>query len=311
LTSSVLEKYEEIYLHGDRRPNLSKNMWKIIVDHINGISTEGAFTEKQLKTKIDSVKNKYRINKEKKSQSSTGTFEGVLWPHYDVCDRLWAVTPKTSRIPGGMDACHSSTPVVVGTTDEPSFINPSKPSTEVLDLNVDIENDEHEELEENKSHVQGTEGAGTSTEADERRTETHAPTNPSTSHKVDANVTGERTSEKRKQLEVDQDSQYMANALSGFSALYSKSEQSRMEQMQKFEMFMMQVAPEATKATLESQERVAKMNIDAQERATRVKIEVEERMQRQRIELEMMMETRREEFQKQLMELKESLRRKQ
>jgi hypothetical protein len=128
---------------------------------------------------------------------------------------------------------------------------------------------------------------------------------------VDANLTGQRTSEKRKQPEVDQDSQYMANALSCFSALYDKSEQSNMEQMQKFEMFRIQVVVEATKATLESQERIAKMNICAQERATRDKIEAEEMMQRQIMELEMMMETRREEFQKLMMELKESLRRKQ
>jgi hypothetical protein len=97
-----------------------------------------------------------------------------------------------------MDAGQSSTPVVVGTTDEPSFVNPSEQSTEVPDLNVDMENDEHEELEENRGHVQGTEGAGTSTEAEERRTDTPAPTNPSTCHRVDANVTGQRTSEKRK-----------------------------------------------------------------------------------------------------------------
>lgn len=114
-----------------------------------------------------------------------------------------------------------------------------------------------------------------------------------------------------KQPEPDQKNQYMANALSGFAALYGKSEQSRMEQMQKFEMFMIQAAAQATKATLESQEIIAKMNIDAQERATKDKIDVEERMQRQRIELEMLMETSREEFQKQLLELKESLRRKE
>jgi len=48
LISSILKKYEKIYLHKDRRPNLSKNIWKVIVDHINGISTEGAFTEKQV-----------------------------------------------------------------------------------------------------------------------------------------------------------------------------------------------------------------------------------------------------------------------
>jgi hypothetical protein len=82
-----------------------------------------------VKTKIDSVKKRYRIIKEKKSQTGTRAFEGVLWPHYDVCDRLWAVTSKTSGIPGGMDAGQSSTPVVVGTTDEPSFVNPSEPST--------------------------------------------------------------------------------------------------------------------------------------------------------------------------------------
>ena len=39
LTSSVLEKYEEISLHKDRRPNLSKNIWIVIVNHINEIST--------------------------------------------------------------------------------------------------------------------------------------------------------------------------------------------------------------------------------------------------------------------------------
>jgi hypothetical protein len=200
---------------------------------------------------------------------------------------------------------------VVGTTDGRSFVNPSETSTEVFDLNVEMENDEHEEPKENRFLIQRTKDAKIRIEVVDKRTATPAPTNPSTSHRVDANVTGQRTSEKRKQHEVDQDSQYMANALSGFLTLYSKSEQSRMEQMQKFKMFRIQAAAEATKATLESQERVATMNIDAQERATRDKIEAEEKMQRQIIELEMMMETRREEFQKQLMELKESLRRKQ
>ena len=75
----------------------------------------------------------------------------------------------------------------------------------------------------------------------------------------------------------------MANALSIFFALYSKSEESRMEQMQKIEMFMIQDVAEATKSTIELQEIIAKMNIDAQERATRDKIEVEEMMQRQRL----------------------------
>ena len=103
----------------------------------------------------------------------------------------------------------------------------------------------------------------------------------------------------------------MANAFSGFSALYSENEQSMMEQMQKFKIFRIQATAEATKAILESQERIFKMDIDAQERATRDKIEVEEMMERQRLEPEMMMETRRKEFQNQLMELKESLRRKQ
>ena len=238
--------------------------------------------------------------KEKKSQTGTGTSEGISWPHYDVCDRLWAVTPKTSGIPGGMDAGQSFPPVVDVTTDDPSFVNPSETSTEVPDLNVEMETAEHQEPEENRTHVQGSGGAGTNTEDVERRTPTPPPTNPSTSHRVDVNVTGQRTSEKRKQPEVDQEIQYMANALSGFAELYGKSEASRMEQMQKFEMFRIQAAAEATKATLESQERIAKMNIEA-----------EERMQRQKIELEMLMETRREEFQKQMMELKENLRRKQ
>ena len=200
LTSGVLEKYEKIYLHKDRRPNLSKNMWKVIVDHINGISTEGSFTEKQVKSKIDTVKKRYKIFKEKKSQSGTGTSEGVLWPHYDVCDRLWAITPKTSGIPGGMDAGQSSTHVVLGTTHEPSFVNLSKTSTEIPDLNVEMDNDEPEELEENISPVQGTEGAGTNTPAVERMTATPASTNPSTSHRVDANVTCQWTSEKRNNL---------------------------------------------------------------------------------------------------------------
>ena len=80
----------------------------------------------------------------------------------------------------------------------------------------------------------------------------------------------------------------MANTLSGFCALYNKNEQSIIEQMQKFKMFRIQAAPKATNVTLESQERIAKMNINAHERATKDKIEVEEMMQRQRLEIEMM-----------------------
>ena len=83
-----------------------------------------------------------------------------------------------------------------------------------------------------------------------------------------------------------------------------------MEQMHLFETLRIQVAAEATNATLESQEGVAKMKIDAHERATKDRIEAEERMQRQIIELEMLIETKCEEFQKQLMELKNNLKRK-
>ena len=162
-----------------------------------------------------------------------------------------------------MNVGQSSPSVVVGTTDELSFVNPSEPSTEVPDLNVDMENDEHEELEKSRSHIQETKGVGRSIEADERRFEIHGPTNPFTSHKVDANVTGQKTAERRKQHEVDQGTQYMANALSGLSALYSKNEQLMMKQMQKFEIFIIQVVGEATNVTIESQEMIAKMNIDA------------------------------------------------
>ena len=58
-----------------------------------------------------------------------------------------------------MDACQSSTHVVIGTTDKLSFVNPSEPSTVVHDLNIDMENNEHEELDEIRIHVQRTEGA--------------------------------------------------------------------------------------------------------------------------------------------------------
>ena len=68
-----------------------------------------------------------------------------MWPHYDVCDRLWAVAQRTSEIPGDMDACQSSTHLVVDITDEFFFVNLSEPSTDILDLNVDMEYDEHEE----------------------------------------------------------------------------------------------------------------------------------------------------------------------
>jgi hypothetical protein len=115
LASTLSDKYEEIYLYKDRQPNLSKNMWKVIIDHINGISGDVLFTERQVKTKIDTLRKKYKMYKKKKSQSGIGT-EVISWPHYDVADRLWAVTPKTSGIPNGMDAGKSSRPIVVGTT---------------------------------------------------------------------------------------------------------------------------------------------------------------------------------------------------
>ena len=111
-----------------------------------------------------------------------------------------------------MDARQSFKLIVVGITDGQFFVYPSETSTKVHDLNVEIENDEHEEPKKNSSHIQGTEGVRTSIEAIDRRTATHAPTNPSTSHKVDANVIVRRTLAKQKQHEVDQESQYMANA---------------------------------------------------------------------------------------------------
>ena len=51
-----------------------------------------------MKSKIDSMKKRYKFLKKKKSQFGTGTFEAILWPHYDVCDRLCTVTPKTRGI---------------------------------------------------------------------------------------------------------------------------------------------------------------------------------------------------------------------
>ena len=82
-------------------------------------------------------------------------------------------------MPCDMDADQSSKPAVVGTIDRHSFINPSEMSTKVHDLNVEIENDKHEELEINKSHVQWIDGAWSSTEAVDRKIATPAPTNPS------------------------------------------------------------------------------------------------------------------------------------
>ena len=57
----------------------------------------------------------------------------------------------------------------------------------------------------------------------------------------------------------------MANALSGFAALYDNNERSRIEQLQKFETFRIQAVAEATKATFKSQERTSKDAIEADE----------------------------------------------
>ena len=58
----------------------------------------------------------------------------------------------------------------------------------------------------------------------DKKSATSASTNPSTSHIIDANVISEWTSEKQKQPKIDQEIQYLANALSRFVALYGKSE---------------------------------------------------------------------------------------
>ena len=87
-------------------------------------------------SKIDTLKKRYKILKEKKSQFNTKTSKGISWPHYDVCDRLWVVTQKTSGILDGMDAGQSFRFDVVVTTNESTFINPSEASTEVHDMNV-------------------------------------------------------------------------------------------------------------------------------------------------------------------------------
>ena len=110
---------------------------------------------------------------------------------------------KTSGILGGVDASRSSRLVVVSTTDGYSFVNPSETSTEVTALNVEMKNDELEEPEKNRNHVQRNEGAGTSIEVIDIKNATPASINPFTIHRVNANVTSQRTSEKRKQPEVD------------------------------------------------------------------------------------------------------------
>lgn len=61
---------------------------------------------------------------------------------------------------------------------------------------------QHEHLEENKSHIQKIEGVETSNEVNERRNATPVSTNSSTSHIIDVNVIGQKTSEKQKQPEV-------------------------------------------------------------------------------------------------------------
>ena len=45
---------------------------------------------------------------------------------------------------GGIDAGQSSRLVVEETTDEPSFVNPNETATKVFNMNVEMENDEHE-----------------------------------------------------------------------------------------------------------------------------------------------------------------------
>jgi hypothetical protein len=219
LASALLDKYEEVYLYKNRRPNLSKNIWKVIIDHINGIFGDVFFTKRQVKTNVDTLRKRYKIYKEKKSQSGTRTSEAISWPHYDVADRLWAITPKTSGILGGMDAGQLSRPVVVGTTIRPSNVDDSQTSIQVPDLNFGMEPEEHEKMEGiaegTEGPVQGIGGAGTSAEAVGRATETHEASSrgPLTmSHKVDANITGQRTSHKRKESELDYKTQYMAGA---------------------------------------------------------------------------------------------------
>jgi hypothetical protein len=98
-----------------------------------------------VRTIIDTLRKRCKMFKKKTSQSSTGIFEAISWPHYDVADRLWTITPKISGIPSDMDVGQSSKLVVVGSIARPFTVDVSQTSIQVPDLNVGMEFKELEE----------------------------------------------------------------------------------------------------------------------------------------------------------------------
>ena len=52
-------------------------MWKVIINHINGNLKDVPFTRRQVRTKIDTLKKRYKIYKEKKLQFGIGRSEAI------------------------------------------------------------------------------------------------------------------------------------------------------------------------------------------------------------------------------------------
>jgi hypothetical protein len=75
----------------------------------------------------------------------------------------------------------------------------------------------------------------------------------------------QQIAEKIKEPKVDHEIQYMADAVSGFAALYDKSKQLMREQTQTFEASCVQVAIEVAKINAEAQNRAIEARIQADE----------------------------------------------
>ncbi|MCO5562623.1 hypothetical protein L7F22_016251 [Adiantum nelumboides] len=106
-TYALMKHFEERWSHVNKG-NFRNKDWDEVRDQLNR-EVNGSYTNEQVRTKIDTLKKKYR--KEKAKSSETGGVRSS-WEYFEALDTLWSTAPRCVGIPEGVDSVLPSPSVI-------------------------------------------------------------------------------------------------------------------------------------------------------------------------------------------------------
>ncbi|KAL3694279.1 hypothetical protein R1sor_007930 [Riccia sorocarpa] len=101
-----LDLYEDSYFNHCQQGNVSQDQWRVLASSMNErISVTPPFEPQILRNKLDSLVKKYKVEKQKQSQTGA---EPSAWELYEQMHRIRNPSPKEQGIPGSLDGGHDA-----------------------------------------------------------------------------------------------------------------------------------------------------------------------------------------------------------